>query len=297
MSTNTLTTATRAQSANPLTTAYQAIQPQANSLSVITDEPSVRARVNDLHARLAGLGITDVSQQGRLVLGASVVISQGLRTGVAMQAEPALSGTLDIDIIPSLLDYTWPIGRRGAMDPAPLASRWRGRCTIHGAPRGDGTSGQSAGRPGDPTASPGHALVERDRCRRGDHRRRASPAPGRHAAGGRRGHQVPHHHCPEPPSGPWRHGQLGGGGRVRARGGGSRLQGESPAVHHVGIVEAAQPERRQRSGWRGRRSGISRRRCAHGRDLGAPGDVAAGLRAAGRIRRDRAARRSGRRRR
>ena len=121
MSTNTLTTATRAQSANPLTTAYQAIQPQANSLSVITDEPSVRARVNDLHARLAGLGITDVSQQGRLVLGASVVISQGLRTGVAMQAEPALSGTLDIDIIPSLLDYTRPIGRRGAMDAAPLA--------------------------------------------------------------------------------------------------------------------------------------------------------------------------------
>jgi hypothetical protein len=111
MNTNPRTTATKLQSADALTTAYQAIQPQASSLSVITDEPAIRARVNDLQARLAVLGITDVSQQGRLVLGASVVIGQGLRTGVATQAEPALSATLDIDTLPSLLDYTRPIGR------------------------------------------------------------------------------------------------------------------------------------------------------------------------------------------
>jgi hypothetical protein len=90
MSTDTPTTATRVQSADALKTAYQTIHPQASSLSVIADEPAVRARVNDLQARLAVLGITDVSQQGRLVLGDSVVIGQGLRTGVAIQAEPAL---------------------------------------------------------------------------------------------------------------------------------------------------------------------------------------------------------------
>lgn len=89
---------------------YLAALPQsAGALIVITDRTEVEARARDLQAKLASLGISDVTEEGALILGGAVELTPGLRKGIRT---PTISTSteLDLDTLPEMFGYTRPVG-------------------------------------------------------------------------------------------------------------------------------------------------------------------------------------------
>ncbi len=76
------------------------------AILVVTQPPEVEARIRDLQAKLASLGISDVTAEGRLILGGSVEVTAGMRRGVAIAGHVDTSVELDLDTLPELFSYT-----------------------------------------------------------------------------------------------------------------------------------------------------------------------------------------------
>jgi hypothetical protein len=91
-----------------LTSAYtQTMSGVAGTVSVITATSQVDARAAALQAKLTALGITDLSQEGKLVLGGLTEITPGLRRGVAMSGTPiGTAGEIGLGTIPEYFEYT-----------------------------------------------------------------------------------------------------------------------------------------------------------------------------------------------
>lgn len=77
-------------------------------LTVLTDASAVQARVRDLQAKLAALGISDISTEGRLVLDGTVEITPGLRRGVATLGTIGTATPVDLNTLPGMFEYTRP---------------------------------------------------------------------------------------------------------------------------------------------------------------------------------------------
>lgn len=91
----------------------------SDSITVITAQSQVDVRAAQLQAKLAALGISDVSAEGKLVLAGSVGITPGFRTGVP------LAGTMidtsvgaDLATLPEMFQYT-QAGRQESRMTAP----------------------------------------------------------------------------------------------------------------------------------------------------------------------------------
>ena len=91
-----------------LTDAYSQANPDLiGSILVVTEQSEVDARIRDLQAKLGSLGVSDVTQEGSLILGGTVEVTPGLRKGVGMVAQQLdTSVALDLDTLPELFDYT-----------------------------------------------------------------------------------------------------------------------------------------------------------------------------------------------
>ena len=103
----TATLAPQTGHARDLGSAYQKAVPHlAGALEVVSDRPSVEARAHDLQAKLTILGIRDVTQEGRLILGGTVAVTPGVRRGVTMNRQVDTATTPDLDTVPEFLSYT-----------------------------------------------------------------------------------------------------------------------------------------------------------------------------------------------
>ena len=90
----------------------------SDAITVITLQSQIDSRAAQLQAKLTALGIEDVSQEGKLVLGGPVEITPGLRKGVAMAGTMiAASDPIDLATVPEMFSYT-RAGRLAAMSTA-----------------------------------------------------------------------------------------------------------------------------------------------------------------------------------
>lgn len=129
---NAQTASIAATSASTLITAYNTALPHlAGTLTVVTEPSEVDARVLDLRAKLTALGVEDVTQEGRLVLGGSVAVTPGVSRGVRNAPPIATHVDLDLDTYPALFEYT--VAARRLRSSAP---RGPGRVPAARAPAG-----------------------------------------------------------------------------------------------------------------------------------------------------------------
>ncbi|MGH8913528.1 MAG: hypothetical protein ACRDZM_03335, partial [Acidimicrobiia bacterium] len=71
-----------------LADAYSQANPDLiGSILVVTEQSEVDARIRDLQAKLGSLGVSDVTQEGSMILGGTVEVTPGLRKGVGMVAQ------------------------------------------------------------------------------------------------------------------------------------------------------------------------------------------------------------------
>jgi hypothetical protein len=95
----------------------------SDAITVITAQSQIDSRAAQLQAKLAALGIDDVSEEGKLILSGAVEITPGLRKGVGMSATViATSDPIDLATMPELFDYT-RAGRLASMGAASTAAR------------------------------------------------------------------------------------------------------------------------------------------------------------------------------
>jgi hypothetical protein len=79
----------------------------SDSITVITVQSQIDVRAAQIQAKLAALGISDVSAEGKLVLDGSVEITPGLRKGVPMTGtmiDPSVG--VDLATLPEMFQYT-----------------------------------------------------------------------------------------------------------------------------------------------------------------------------------------------
>lgn len=76
------------------------------AFAFIDDEARIRARIRDVQAALAGHGVSDVTNEGRLILGGVVNCGPGIRRGVDGLPAMSTSLPLDIDLVPAFYEYT-----------------------------------------------------------------------------------------------------------------------------------------------------------------------------------------------
>lgn len=85
------------------------------ALRLIAEPTDIDVRYQVVQQKLAGVGVEDVSKEGSLVLGGSIVVTPGVQRGVANLPDISLQRKLDLDALPQLLDYT----RGGRTRPIP----------------------------------------------------------------------------------------------------------------------------------------------------------------------------------
>jgi hypothetical protein len=93
------------------------------AITVITAQSQIDSRAAQLQAKLTALGIDDVSEEGKLILGGAVAITPGLRKGVGMSGTViATSDPIDLAAVPEMFDYT-RAGRLASTGTESLAVR------------------------------------------------------------------------------------------------------------------------------------------------------------------------------
>ena len=141
-----------------LTAAYVDTLPGDIKVHVITDQDEIDVRAAALHAKLVPLGITDLTQEGTLVLSGETEITPGLRRGVV------LTGHVDT------IGPHRPRHRAGVLRLHELRSDGDevGRSPRRWTPS---TSSGRHGRRRGTCVAPGRQRHARERC----HHRRAAP--------------------------------------------------------------------------------------------------------------------------
>ena len=89
-----------------LTAAYVDTLPGDIKVHVITDQDEIDVRAAALHAKLVPLGITDLTQEGTLVLSGETEITPGLRRGVVLTGHVDTTDRIDLDTLPEYFGYT-----------------------------------------------------------------------------------------------------------------------------------------------------------------------------------------------
>ena len=192
-----------------LTAAYVDTLPGDIKVHVITDQDEIDVRAAALHAKLVPLGITDLTQEGTLVLSGETEITPGLRRGVVLTGHVDTTDRIDLDTLPEYFGYT-NFGRTATksvmattMDTLDFERSPRTSRARASRPVGSGTLESGAITAGTNVPTPrrgtdvGDGPVVGARRRRGDHRRRRVAAAGRYRAAHRQQRQVPDD--PRPP--------------------------------------------------------------------------------------------------
>jgi hypothetical protein len=79
----------------------------SDAITVITAQSQIDSRATQSQAKLTALGIDDVPDEGKLILGGAVEITPGLRKGVGMSGTViATSDPIDLATVPEMFDYT-----------------------------------------------------------------------------------------------------------------------------------------------------------------------------------------------
>jgi hypothetical protein len=127
----------------------------SDAITVIAAQSQIDSRAAQLQAKLTALGIDDVSEEGKLILGGAVAITPGLRKGVEMSGTViATSEPIDLAAVPEMSDYT-RAGRLASTGTESLAVRGTtvlpaaGACHPRlGQPDGVGADHRVVGRRG-----------------------------------------------------------------------------------------------------------------------------------------------------
>ena len=76
-------------------------------VTILAEQDDVDARLHAIQGKLEALGVTDITQEGSLVLGGALEATPGLLRGVTFSGTlPGVDTRTDLSTVPEILEYT-----------------------------------------------------------------------------------------------------------------------------------------------------------------------------------------------